>query len=94
MMKTATSQKTGWRIRSEAITSAYETLKAFDGEREIFRLLESVRCLEYIFRSALQPALEEVRRGLYAGDVKSRRAAVASALVEVEEHLRYCGYID
>lgn len=87
-------RKIGLELKSEAITSAYETLKAFDGEREIFRLLESVRCLEYIFRSALAPALEEVRQGLYAGSKEDRRAAVASALKEVEDHLRYCGYID
>jgi hypothetical protein len=88
------AQKTSLALKSEAIISAFATLKSFDGEREIFRLLESVRCLEYIFRSALQPALSEVRNGLNAGSKEARQQAVASALKEVEDHLRYCGYID
>jgi hypothetical protein len=93
-METETAPKNSRQLKSEAITSAYETLKAFDGDREIFRFLESIRCLEYIFRSALQPALEEVRSGLNAGSKEARQKAVASAMKEVEIHLRYCGYID
>ena len=86
-------RKNSLELKSEAITSAFATLKFFDGEREIFKLLEATRCLEYIFRSELRPALEEIRRGLTAGSKEARREAVASALVEVEDHLRYCGYI-
>jgi hypothetical protein len=93
-MDTGTATRNSRQLKSDAIATANETLKSFDGEREIFRLLEAVRCLQYIFRSALAPALEEVRRGLNAGSKEARRNAVASAMKEVEEHLRYCGYID
>ena len=91
-METAT-HKSGVELKNDAIVSAYETLKAFDGEREIFRLLEATRCLEYIFGTALRSALSEVRQGIYAGSTAARRDAVALAVQDVEEHLRYWGYI-
>ena len=85
--------KSSTELKSDAIQAAFETLRHFDGEREIFKVLESVRCLEYIFGSALRSALSEVRQGLFAGSTAGRRDAVALALESVEEYLRYWGYI-
>jgi hypothetical protein len=89
---TATA-KTGVELKNDAITCAFETLKYYDGDGALFRVLEAIRCLEYIFGSALRSALQEVRRGLYAGSVAGRRESVALALQDVEEHLSYWGYI-
>ena len=90
----AATHKSGIELKNDAIVSAYETLKAFDGDREIFRLLEAVRCLEYIFGSALRSALSEVRQGIYAGSRNARKVAVGLAVRDVEEYLSYWGYID
>jgi hypothetical protein len=69
-------------------------MKRFDGEREIFRLLEAVRCLEYVFGTGLRPVLEQVRMGLYAGSpVACREDAVAEAAQDVGAFLRNRGYI-
>lgn len=91
--ETATA-KSGIELKNDAIITAFETLKYYDGEGALFRVLESIRCLEYIFGAALRSALQEVRRGLFAGSVAGRRDSVALALVDVEEHLRYWGYIE
>lgn len=85
--------RTAARLKNDAILTAFETLKDFDGDSQIFRLLEAVRCLEYVFGTALRPVLDQVRTGLYAGSPAARRHAVAEAVSDVEEFLRDRDYL-